>query len=971
MKTRSDARIPILALAVTLLVPPLLAALGVDRLKTAVRADAVGDLEVLVDTVSAGIEAWALSKKAAVVQIAGQPRVKALADVLLTSDRQSPRHTTAQAELRADLHPIMKATKLDGYFIIRRDGTTLASSRDANIGTPNVILEDTGTFARLAAGETVVSRPQQSDVPLDRGGVLVARAMTVFIGTPVLKRDGQVEAVLTFRINPSLEFFPILERARLGHSGETYLVGPKGRMLSPSRFGAVSMTMVEVGEGQPTQMAKEVMQGRDGQQLEPYADYRGVPVLGVWRRSRAVELSIASEIDASEANAPVHRGAVALWSAAALLDLLILTFGLLISRGRRRERKALLEFQAIVDLAPTAIVVAAAEGQITVANAAFARLVDLRVEHIVGKTLWRVAPEGLAPRAEARHEEAMASFGALVSEGRAQTKHGERVFQIVSSSLPDDQNRSYATCTVWTDVTERNAAVTELQEFNRLLEQRVAERTREAEAAGQAKAEFLARMSHELRTPLNGIQGLLTLALREALDEQPRVLLSRARASADWLRTIVDEVLDFSRLEAGRLELDRLEFRLEQVFEGLADVVAARPTACDVAFLLRVADDAPHALIGDVVRIRQVLLNLVGNAAKFTEVGQISVDVTVESTSANGVMLRFTVEDTGIGIKPEDGLRLFEPFTQADGSVTRRFGGSGLGLSICHHLVGLMDGDISATGTPGVGAQFTFTAGLLRAEPNSTKQRWDQIERALVVDDDHLALVMLCEQLIGLGVAADGARSGAEALECLDTAHALGAPYNLVLLDLAMEGMDGLQTAEAIWAQPGPQPACVMVSANGRTALDGRPSADALDGFINKPVTRRTLRSLLDTLTGSAQVSLGPKCVLTFPGARVLVVEDNETNQIVARGLLDSYGLSVEVVGGGEQAIERVKHGAFDLVFMDIHMPGIGGLEATRQIRALLGQTPPIVAMTAEVLPAARAAAKAAGMNDYLTKPLE
>lgn len=547
------------------------------------------------------------------------------------------------------------------------------------------------------------------------------------------------------------------------------------------------------------------------------------------------------------------------------------------------------------------------------------------------------------------------------------------------------------------EISERSAAEHSVRKLNSELEQRVAERTsellvanqtlvtrtEEAESANRTKADFLANMSHEIRTPMNGILGLAYLLDQKQLDTDAADMVKKIRNAGRSLQAIINDILDFSKIEAGRLEIEHAPFRMDDVFDNLAGIMAANAGDKNIELVIAPPPNLGGHVLGDALRLEQVLINLTANAIKFTEHGEVTVGVNMLSRDDKIVRLRFSVKDSGIGIPLEKQAHIFVAFSQADVSTTRRFGGTGLGLTICRHLVTKMGGEIGVISEPKCGSEFWFTipfewvASTEHAAPEMVALE------VLISDDSEIARENLALTAQSLGWNPTKTESGEEAIQMVRTKVDGNAPFDVLLVDWKMPGMDGLTAAVSIrdTYKHDTAPIVLMVTAFSREELLKQPNIDAVDGILTKPVTTSSLyNSVAQALRRRGRddfKGLRPSDghrIKRVPGVRVLVVDDSEINREVALRILEGEGAVVSLTNDGQAAIDWLRNNpnAVDIVMMDVQMPVMDGYEATRQLRTLpQGSDLPVVALTAGAFRAQQEAAQEAGMNAFVAKPFD
>jgi len=608
-------------------------------------------------------------------------------------------------------------------------------------------------------------------------------------------------------------------------------------------------------------------------------------------------------------------------------------------------------------------------------NTAYAAVVGRPAEEVRGLTCHDLFDKEVADAMDVRDRQSMEMLREQASDCWVTTSDGQRVlYDTVVSPLWDEKGDPQGLLGISRNITERRRAEEEVRHAKEM-----------AEEATRLKSDFLANMSHEIRTPMNAIIGLSHLVLKTDLTARQRDYIAKVQTSGQHLLGVINDILDFSKVEAGKLDLESADFELEKLLDNTGSLISEKSHAKGLELVFEVAPDVPPHLMGDSLRLGQILLNYANNAVKFTQKGEIVISVRASERTEKDVLLHFRVQDTGIGLTAEQTSRLFQSFSQADTSTTRRFGGTGLGLAICKKLAELMGGEVGVESELGKGSTFWFSARLgigtaARREllPNPDLRG----RRALVVDDNDHARAVIVDMLQEMTFLTSEVASGAAAVDEVRRAAHCGHPYDVVYLDWRMPGMDGMETARRIRALGlASQPLFLMVTAYGREEVLKEAEGAGIQNVLVKPVSASILFDMTMGVLGGRREPRGTVAdewaatdsrLASVRGARILLVEDNDINQQVARELLEDVGLVVDVADNGQIALEQVRKAAYDMVFMDMQMPVMDGVTATVEIRKLPGLANlPIVAMTANVMEQDRRKCMDAGMNDFLVKPID
>ena len=965
-------------------------------------------LESILDEAVHELTYWAADQTRRATDIAVSAEGSRLATTLIRMPQDSREADELRAQYELWVSPLYQGNGFTGYVLATRRGNVIASSWLAETGEsmPSGYRD---TLQRAWNTGAAISAPQHALEEIADG---LERSDTTYQLVCARIRSGQASpGVLCLRFETGAVLMPMIRAGRFGKTGELYAVGIDGHPVTPTPLeqdGAISKYPTLDTWSMPAFWTWSI------RPASPLGHGHGKRMVGLAKWLPEMSLGVVVKQSLSEVLASYRFSRDIIVVFAGTTIGLIVILGTALYRAARRLAQSHERLRGVFAHSPAVIHLKDRRHAMVLANPALCALVGRNAADMIGKTDFEfdIVPDGAQLRWDVE-EQVMVTGVAQRHVYHMDTEDGRRHIQVVRFPVCDPEDGwVIGVGAVGLDVTEQVEVTRRLEELSLALDHKVAERTMElteansalevamraAEAEAQEKASFLANMSHEVRTPLNAVIGMAHLTLKTRLDVRQRGYLEMIQNSGQHLLEIVDEILDLSRIEAGKLEIDRTAFSLETLVHAVSDLVAEAAASKGLELIVDIAPGLPDVLMGDPLRIRQVLANLASNAVKFTEHGEVAirVDCGPRPVASPNRAVRFEVRDSGAGIRWEDRARLFESFEQGDITTARRYGGSGLGLAVCRHLVGLMGGNIMLTSEVGEGSAFFVDLEL--DTPVEADARIDALVgpeeggsrssvvlsepvRMLVVDDHPYARRLTANAYREMGFEVDETGSGEAALRSVRAADDEGSPYRIMLVDTLMPGMDGIETARRVHSMilRNARPRCVLMALLGKEPSLDAAEDDVIDAMVYKPVSRTTLiEAALLALRGELKVDV-PRASshervqdsAIDPAASVLVVDDNEISRDLAVQLLLDAGVSVDSAGTGTRALELIRTKPYDLILMDIRMPLMDGIETMRRIRSEgRFRNQRIVAMTANALHDDVEHYLAKGMDDCIVKPI-
>ncbi len=985
------------------------------------------NLEVVAASVNGSVQAYIGSRIRHMEVEAAEPIPRRYVEEMLQIpfDRRELLRSEELVKFKTYFNYRNRYMNYEGYSLISPEGNIIASVDENLVGKISPVMAyRPDLFERVLGGESTFIPPIPDVEREEAAGGGIEKGV-MYYTVPLRDTEGNVIAVLSQREDPDRDFMEFSKVGRTGLMGDSYLFDRNGTILTNSRFedqlhdyglldrdlrSRLNIGMVDPGralsaekpfdrpsgELPPTKLFTEAMTGRSGRVAGSYRDYRGVEVLGAWFWNDSLSMGVAAELDLGEALSTFHMMELLIlltllmaFVLAGVSTLINLIMG---EQANRSLMSANDKLEDRVDARTRELSFAKKELENTIEALTHPfYVIDVKTRDIVlansaarecgggreSTTCYGMTHGVDTPCGGEEHPCPLS----LVVEGKESVtvRHvhrdgegRERYLEVYGYPIFDDGGAVVRMIEYYQDITERINGEREL-----------ARAKEEAEEATRAKSDFLANMSHEIRTPMNAIMGLAQLLQRTDLTDKQFDYISKINGSAHSLLGIINDILDFSKIEAGKLVMEKIDFNLNEVFDNLGSMISKKAYEKNLELVFLIGTDVPRDLMGDPLRLGQVLLNLTSNAVKFTETGEIDVIAELVAAEEGVAEIRFLVRDTGIGLTGEQSEKLFCAFTQADTSTTRKYGGTGLGLSISKNLAEMMEGSIGVESVYGEGSTFCFTGKFEIRQRNKKEVVPKELIdlEVLIVDDNSTSREVLREYTGDFGFQPCSVDNGTEAVRAVrERLEENKAPFALVLVDYSMPGLNGFQTAEKInELLPAEQrPRYILITGYGRDEILSGVEKHHFDGFVLKPVNQSLLYNMIIEAFGhggTGERTLSPN---RYPegfdrvrGARILLTEDNEINQQVARELLEGEGFFVDIADNGKIAVDKVRNGPYDIVLMDLQMPVMGGYEATGLIRNSPGCADlPIVAMTADAMSGVKEKVFEAGMNEYITKPI-